>query len=431
METLKFDLTQKEGKLKNLNAVNNGPVHKRHTNKLSRSNLDLYKALRIPFIRTHDTPNRAHSIEVEAIFSDFEKDPYDPNSYDFAQTDEDIQVYLLSGAEVFYRLGASSEGSLVKHYRTVPPKDFEKWAIICEHIIRHYNEGWADGFKFNIRYWEIWNEPDLAGFWVGGTKEEFFDMFATAALHLKKCFPYIKIGGPAIAHDLAWSEDFLRVMQKRNVPLDFFSWHSYYIYPEHMIAKSEKVRQLLDNYGYTKAESILNEWNYVKGWTDEWNYSLEVMRSMKGAAFIMASISAAQDSTIDMLMYYDTRVGTTMNGVFDFYTLGPLKGYYTLLWFADLKDNGEWVKCENKIDNIYNLCTCNEEDKVMAVFTYYTDEDDSSEKTFDVDFGKENCEFEIYLLDKEKSNEKIRSEKVNNKLTLTMTPNSCVLIKEV
>ena len=43
----------------------------------------------------------------------------------------------------------------------LPPKDFRKWAQICEHIIRHYNEGWADGHKWDIRYWEIWNEADL------------------------------------------------------------------------------------------------------------------------------------------------------------------------------------------------------------------------------------------------------------------------------
>ena len=41
------------------------------------------------------------------------------------------------------------------------PKDFKKWAVICEHIIRHYTEGWADGFFYDMPYWEIWNEPDL------------------------------------------------------------------------------------------------------------------------------------------------------------------------------------------------------------------------------------------------------------------------------
>lgn len=28
----------------------------------------------------------------------------------------------------------------------------------------HYNDGWADGFSYNITYWEVWKEPDLGNF---------------------------------------------------------------------------------------------------------------------------------------------------------------------------------------------------------------------------------------------------------------------------
>ncbi len=24
----------------------------------------------------------------------------------------------------------------------------------------HYTEGWADGFRYDMEYWEIWNEAD-------------------------------------------------------------------------------------------------------------------------------------------------------------------------------------------------------------------------------------------------------------------------------
>ena len=27
-------------------------------------------------------------------------------------------------------------------------------------VIKHYNSGWANGYHYNIKYWEIWNEPD-------------------------------------------------------------------------------------------------------------------------------------------------------------------------------------------------------------------------------------------------------------------------------
>ena len=144
----------------------------------------------------------------------------------------------------------------------------------------------------------------------------------------------------------------------------------------------------------------------------------------------MACMSAGQNSPIDMLMYYDARP-CAFNGMFDFYTLRPLKGYYPFLWFADLKDKGEWVKCQTEIDDIYTLCACDENNSVMSVITYYTDEENMPEKTFDIDFGKESCEFEIYLLDEAKTNELVKTEKVSGKLTLTMKPNSCVMVKEI
>ena len=76
--------------------------------------------------------------------------------------------------------------------------------MVCEHIIRHYNEGWANGFKLGIEYWEIWNEPDGKKpngdqpNW-SGTPEEFYEMYSVTAAHLKKRFPKLKIGGPALS----------------------------------------------------------------------------------------------------------------------------------------------------------------------------------------------------------------------------------------
>jgi len=56
-----------------------------------------------------------------------------------------------------------SDDTYKKH--NVPPKDFNKWARICVNIIRHYNDGWAGGYHWGIKYWEVWNEPDNHGFW--------------------------------------------------------------------------------------------------------------------------------------------------------------------------------------------------------------------------------------------------------------------------
>ena len=40
----------------------------------------------------------------------------------------------------------------------------------------HYNQGWANGFHDNIRYWEFWNEADLSIFWTE-TPEQFYRLY--------------------------------------------------------------------------------------------------------------------------------------------------------------------------------------------------------------------------------------------------------------
>jgi len=95
------------------------------------------------------------------IFRDFSADPENPDSYDFAFTDKLLAEITEQGTEPFYRLGATIENShRIKAYHIFPPKDNLKWAKICEGIIKHYNHGFANGFHYGIKYWEIWNEPD-------------------------------------------------------------------------------------------------------------------------------------------------------------------------------------------------------------------------------------------------------------------------------
>lgn len=436
MEILKFGLPEKSSTFKILNATNGGPWHKRHATDQLWSNFGDYKAAHIPYSRNHDSNRSAvyggpYAHDISAIFPNFDADPTDPESYDFACTDESILTTLEAGTKTFFRLGQTIEHQIKKH-ATLPPKNFEKWAVICEHIIRHYNDGWANGFNFDIEYWEIWNEPDLDAddstnkrTW-GGTKAQFFDLFEVAAKHLKHCFPNLKIGGPALAGNESWADDFLREMKKRNVPIDFFSWHKYSTDPKQIIEKAERIKKLLIQHGYPNAESILNEWNYVKGWREDFIYTIKSIHGMKGAAFIMACMSAAQNSSIDMLMYYDT-CPSYFCGAFDLYTCEPLKGYYPLKWYGMFYDMQAQIKCQTEINDIYTLCGCDKNNKTLTIVTYYTDDDYAANKTVKLDFSRPG-KYQVYLLDQQHNSELVSK---TSDLTFTLKPNTCILIKEI
>lgn len=435
MNTLKFKETENTFKI--LNATNGGPWYNRRTDDQLWTNFEDYKAARIPYSRNHDssfcsTYGGPHAHDITGIFPDFSRDAEDPESYDFACTDESILSTLEAGTETFYRLGQAIEHG-VKKYGTIPPADFRKWAVICEHIIRHYNEGWADGYHLNIRYWEIWNEPDLdpddstnKRTW-GGTKLQFFDLYEITAKHLKQCFPELKIGGPALAGDEVWAADFLKEMKKRGVPIDFFSWHIYCTDPEAMTEKALRIRKLLKENGYGDAESILNEWNYVRGWTVEFIDSIKTIIGMKGAAFTAACIASAQKCDgIDMLMYYDTRP-SVFNGVFDFYTCERRKCYYPLMWYGMFYDLEGELRCNTDPDHIYTLCGRDRSGKILCMAVCYSDSDEAGAKEIALDFGRSES-FEVRLLDETHDGELI---KVTDDLKFSMKNPSCLLLKEV
>ena len=372
------DRDAETARIKPMNAVNNGPAITQNLQK--RSNMDEFRAARIPYARTHDSNHcgsygAPHIVDVKAVFPDFDADADNPANYDFTLTDRFLANIRRAGTQIFFRLGHSIEGH-PKQYG-VEVKDYTKWSVICEHIIRHCNEGWGwDGGKpdpgklFGIEYWEIWNEPDL-GNWRG-SDTDFFRFYETAAKHLKSHFPGIKIGGPSVAGKEKWSRDFLTHCHASGAPLDFFSWHLYATEPRDIAQRAVFFRKMMDEAGFEKAESILNEWNFVKGWSDDWVYSLEVESgrfSQKGAAFIAATMADCQSAPVDMLMYYDARIGTPMNGMFDMVTLWPLKGYYPFYAWAKLAERGTQVECtvSSKSEGQFHAVAAKGEDGSLAV----------------------------------------------------------------
>ena len=358
-----------KGPVKPMNAVNNGPAYDSAQQKAD------FKILNIPYSRTHDAHGYygEHLVDISDIFPDWSKNPDKESSYDFRETDLYIKTLIEAGSEPFYRLGQTIENQTAAKYNIFPPNDYKKWAKICEHIIRHYNEGWADGFHYNIKYWEIWNEADLdqsSGRWKtkprtwGGPIEEFHKMYAIAAKHLKECFPDLKIGGPSycrIQGTKTYFPQFFQYMRDKQVPIDFISWHKYGAEPSVYLMEAELIRGWMKEYGYEAAELILNEWNYRRfkegSGTSNERYNRLNRRSMKGAAFVAATMSALQDAPVDMLMYYDFRSNTNYCGFYDYQTQEHQPVYYAFYAWSKLEGSQCVCSVEGGAGDIYAVAS--------------------------------------------------------------------------
>jgi hypothetical protein len=318
-----------------------------------------YKDLHIDIVRTHDfmgpteldarydngdpmltwlVPNSEQRAKLvvagnaSTIFPDWSADPDKAQSYSFGPTDKVIQAIHATGAEVYYRIGRSFGAN------RNPPADFGKFANIVKHIAMHYNQGWAHGFHENIRYWEFWNEPEF--FWTG-TPEQFYLLYEKTARALKTADPSLRVGGDAKALPMdggPYREGFLDYCAAHNVPLDFYSWHTYADFsadPYDAVRIGQELRKLLDAKGFRKAESILSEWNLSADFTDG---EKQVLQGPDNAAYVAAVLIYLQDSAIDRAQFY--RGDSTWMGLFGLQR-GYFKTAYTFKATAAMLDTPE------------------------------------------------------------------------------------------
>ena len=414
------------GKVRALHGVNSGPMTKVFTYD-ARS---LFREAGFPYVRLHDVEypyGSGEFVDIPCVFKDFDADETREESYNFALTDEYIRAIVEVGAKPIFRLGVSIEHAPVKRY-IYPPRDYRKWARICEHVIRHYNEGWADGFHWDIRYWEIWNEADNKerNMWLG-TPEEFYELYVVSASWLKECFPELMIGGCAYTRAVnSFAEGFFQYIAARKAPLDFYSWHRYFSDIDVVVESAGQARAVMDRYGYGAAESILDEWNYM----DSWEHQAESYRAMKnhiGAAHAAAVLCALQQQTdVAVANYFEADVIKEFCGIFNVAdmaigrrkaTLCPTKAFYSFLAFHQLYRMGDavWVDCRGQ--GIY-ACAAAGGGEMGLLVSAYNNED--TELILELS-GLLSGELEVRLTDEEHTFERLVSLEAGERATLKLT----------
>ena len=337
------DFSLPKGKIRAINGTNLGPkIHAQTMNDFSEN----FRALRFSFMRTHDAPLDNPGVrlgDTSLIFANFHDDPADPRNYFFAPTDDYLRNTIAQGTDIVYRLGVSIEHSLRK-YAAVAPADYAKFAEICAGVIRHYNQGWADGYHLNIKYWEIWNEPDCVPQMWNKSMEDYYEMYAVVAKRLKSEFPDIRVGGLVTTHlSLDTLVPFLEKCVYEQAPVDFISWHKYGSVWRDFIAEPFSARTILDAFGFRHAELHLNEWHYFPcTWGPlrnnpetkrYWLTSREGLQGIDSAAFNTTLLTRWQDTPLTLSNYYATGLQTW--GLTD--SFGALnKNYYSFLAFGKM-----------------------------------------------------------------------------------------------
>ena len=151
--------------------------------------------------------------------------------YDWAKIDQLYDDLLARHIRPFVELGftpkalATSQNSIFYWNGNTSHPDPAGWHDLVDAFIRHIEERYG---KDEVRTWyfEVWNEPNLSGFWEGGDQKAYFELYDLTARSIKYIDPALRVGGPATA-GAAWVPEFLAHVKQSGAGVDFVTTHTY------------------------------------------------------------------------------------------------------------------------------------------------------------------------------------------------------------
>ena len=123
------------------------------------------------------------------------------------------QALATSNNSIFYWKGNTSHPQL------------EGWDALVTAFAQHLEARYG---RDEVRQWyfEVWNEPNLDGFWQGADQKAYFELYDHTARDLKNVDPQLQVGGPATA-GAGWVPEFLAHAKAAHAPVDFVTTHTY------------------------------------------------------------------------------------------------------------------------------------------------------------------------------------------------------------
>ncbi len=154
------------------------------------------------------------------------------------------------------------------------PKSYEKWDNLITSLVAHWQERYGRQ-ELAQWYFEVWNEPDLGGFY-DGTQADYFELYHHTSKAVKSISADYRVGGPATSAT-KWIKEFLSYCDSAKLPVDFVSTHDYgttSVLDEFGLKKQKlknnydtislnvkRVREIIDQSVFKKAELHFTEWN--------------------------------------------------------------------------------------------------------------------------------------------------------------------------
>ncbi|HKE93234.1 MAG TPA: hypothetical protein VKB34_02925, partial [Povalibacter sp.] len=229
--------------------------------------------------------------------------------YDWTTLDELYDQLRAKGIRPFVELGFSPRAMA-----TSPQTIFywkgntshpvpEQWRDLVDAFVRHVRDRYG-AEEVRRWYFEVWNEPNLDGFWEGADQKAYFELYERSARAIKAIDPALRVGGPSTA-GAAWVPEFLSYAKEHAVPVDFVTTHTYGVdhgffdekgqsdqklsaSPDAIVGDIRRVRQQISQSPYADLPLYFTEWS------TSYNPRDSVHDSYICAAYILSKLKATQ-----------------------------------------------------------------------------------------------------------------------------------------
>jgi xylan 1,4-beta-xylosidase len=178
-----------------------------------------------------------------------------------------------------------------------------QWGPLVDAFVRHLQQRYG---KEEVRSWffEVWNEPNLDGFWEKADQKAYFDLYDLSARTIKAIDPALRVGGPSTA-GAAWVPEFLAHTQQSGAAVDFVTTHTYGVdggfldesgkedtklspNPDAIVADVRKVRKEIEASYLPKLPLYFTEWS------TSYNPRDVVHDAYISAAYILGKLKATE-----------------------------------------------------------------------------------------------------------------------------------------
>ena len=229
--------------------------------------------------------------------------------YDWTKIDQLYDAFLAMGIKPFVELGftpqalKTSDSSIFYWKGNTSHPDRAAWRALVGAFVRHLRERYG-AEEVRGWYFEVWNEPNLDGFWEKADQQAYFNLYEDSARTIKAIDPQLRVGGPSTA-GAAWVPELLNFAASRNIPIDFVTTHTYGVdggfldekgqddnklstNPDAIIGDVRRVREQI------AASKFPNLPLYFTEWSSSYNPRDPVHDSYISAAYILTKLKATR-----------------------------------------------------------------------------------------------------------------------------------------